>query len=140
MHKDKYVFAQLVDFLDNNKFRRLVEKYHGDFHIRHFTCWNHLLALMFGQLSGRESLRDLVVTLEAHRSKCYHLGLGRRPVAKATLADANQRRDYALFRRISQRLGCHVGREGFPLRLHRWQNERRTWRDINRVRESNADR
>lgn len=97
MHKDKYVFAQLVDFLDNNKFRRLVEKYHGDFHIRHFTCWNQLLALMFGQLSGRESLRDLVVTLEAHRSKCYHLGLGRHPVAKATLADANQRRDYRVF-------------------------------------------
>ena len=97
MHKDKYVFAQLVEFLDNNKFRRLVEKYNGDFHIRHFSCWNQLLALMFGQLSGRESLRDLIVTLEAHRSKCYHLGLGRRPVAKATLADANQSRDYRIF-------------------------------------------
>ncbi len=97
MHKDKYVFAQLVEFLDNDKFRRLVEKYHGDFHIRHFSCWNQLLTLMFGQLSGRESLRDLTVTLEAHRSKCYHLGLGRRPVARATLADANQRRDYRVF-------------------------------------------
>ena len=64
MHKDKYVFAQLVDFLNNNKFRRFVEKYNGDFHISHFSCWNQLLVLMFGQLSVRERLRDLIVTCE----------------------------------------------------------------------------
>lgn len=52
---------------------------------------------MFGQLSNRESLRDLIVVLEAHQPKCYHLGLGRKPIAKTTLATANQNRDYRIF-------------------------------------------
>ena len=52
---------------------------------------------MFGQLSNRESLRDLVVAIEAHRAKQYHLGLGREPIAKTTLATANQNRDYKIF-------------------------------------------
>ena len=51
MHKDKYVFAQLVPFLDRNKFNYIVCKYDGDKYVKHFTCWNQLLALMFGQLS-----------------------------------------------------------------------------------------
>ena len=97
MNKSKYVFAQLVEFLDNDRFRHLVDKYEGNRYVKHFTCWNQLLALMFGQLSNRESLRDLVVALEAHQSKCYHLGLGRNPVAKTTFATANQNRDYRIF-------------------------------------------
>ena len=97
MNKSKYVFAQLVEFLDNDKFRHLVDKYEGNRYVKHFTCWNQLLALMFGQLSNRESLRDLVVALEAHQSKCYHLGLGRNPVAKTTFATANQNGDYRIF-------------------------------------------
>ena len=97
MNKSKYVFAQLVEFLDNDKFRHLVNKYEGNRYVKHFTCWNQLLALMFGQLSNRESLRDLVVALEAHQSKCYHLGLGRNPIAKTTFATANQNRDYRIF-------------------------------------------
>lgn len=76
MNKDKYVFAQLIEFLDNNKFRHLVDKYDGNRYVKHFTCWNQLLAMMFGQLSNRESLRDLIVAFEAHRAKQYHLGLG----------------------------------------------------------------
>ena len=59
MNKDKYVFAQLIEFHDNNKFRHLVDKYDGNRYVKHFTCWNQLLAMMFGQLSNRESLRDL---------------------------------------------------------------------------------
>lgn len=97
MNRDKYVFSQLIEFLDNNKFRHLVDKYAGDRLVRQFTCWNQLLVLMFGQLSGRESLRDLVIALEPHRSKCYHLGLGHRAITRSTLADANQRRDYRTF-------------------------------------------
>ena len=75
MNKDKYVFAQMTEHLGYLKFRRLVGKYSGDSYVKHFTCRNQLLTLMFGQLSGRDSLRDLVTVLEAHRSKCYHLGL-----------------------------------------------------------------
>ena len=83
MNKSKYVFAQLIEFLDSDKFRHLVDKYDGNRYVKHFTCWNQLLALMFGQLSNRESLRDLIVPLEAHQSKRYHLGLGRGPIAKS---------------------------------------------------------
>ena len=97
MNKDKYVFAQFSDFLDHNKFRRLVDKYNGDFHVKHFTCWHQLLTLMFGQLSGRESLRDLTTVLDAHKSKCYHLGLGSSPASRNTLSVANQNRDYRVF-------------------------------------------
>ena len=97
MNKDKYVFAQLIEFLDNNKFRHLVDKYDGNRYVKHFTCWNQLLAMMFGQLSNRESLRDLIVAFEAHRAKQYHLGLGRNPIAKTTFASANQNRDYRIF-------------------------------------------
>jgi len=97
MNKDKYVFAQLLEFLGYDKFRHLVDKYDGNRYIKHLTCWNQLLALMFGQLSNRESLRDLIVALEAHQSKCFHLGMGRKPIAKTTLATANQNRDYRIF-------------------------------------------
>ena len=97
MNKNKYVFAQLIEFLNNDKFRRLVDKYGGNHYVKHLTCWNQLLALMFGQLSNRESLRDLIVALEAHRSKSFHLGLGCKPIAKTTLATANQNRDYRIF-------------------------------------------
>ena len=77
MNKDKYVFASLVGFLDNNKFRHLVDKYQGDRYIKSFSCWNQLLSMIFGQLCNREGLRDLVVALEAHQGKLYHLGMGK---------------------------------------------------------------
>ena len=96
MFQDKYVFAQLTSFLNRSKFNRIVTKYDGDQYVKHFTCWNQLLALMFGQLSNRESLRDLIVALEAHHSKCYHLGMGKN-VSKSSLARANQDRDYHIF-------------------------------------------
>lgn len=96
MHKDKFVFAQLAGFLDRNKFNRIVAKYFGDKYIKHFTCWNQLLALMFGQLSNRESLRDLVVALDAHQKKSYHLGFGRH-VTRSNLAKANKNRDSRIF-------------------------------------------
>ena len=97
MNKDKYVFAQLLEYLDYDKFRHLVDKYDGNRYVKRLTCWNQLLALMFGQLGNRESLRDVIVALEAHRSKCFHLGLGRKPIAKTTLATANQNRDFRIF-------------------------------------------
>lgn len=97
MNKNKYVFAQLVEPLDKDKFRHLVDKYNGNRYVKSFTCWNQLLALMFGQLSNRESLRDVIVALEAHHTQCYHLEIGRNPIAKTTFASANQNRDYRIF-------------------------------------------
>ena len=97
MYQYKYVFAQLIAFLDRNHFNYLVRKYGVDKYVKHLTCWNQLLALMFGQLSNRESLRDLITVLQAHQAKCYHLGLGRNPIAKTTFATANQKRNYRIF-------------------------------------------
>ena len=96
MHKDKFVFAQLVSFLDRSKFNRIVAQFCGDKYVKFFTCWNQLLTLMFGQLSNRESLRDLIVALEAHQKKTYHLGFGKY-VTRSNLAKANQNRDYRIF-------------------------------------------
>ena len=96
MFHDKFVFAQLVTFLDRSKFNRIVAKYNGDRYVKHLTCWNQFLAMMFGQLANRESLRDLIVALEAHHSKCYHLGMGKN-ISKSSLARANQDRDYHIF-------------------------------------------
>ena len=96
MYNVKYVFAQLVAFLNRSKFNRIVAKYEGDKYVKHFTCWNQLLAMMFGQLCNRASLRDLITILEAHSSKCYHLGLGKN-ISKTNLAYANQNRDYRIF-------------------------------------------
>ena len=97
MFQDKNVFAQLTAFLNRTQFNNYVRKYDGNRYVKHFTCWNQLLAMMFCQLSNRESLRDLIVAFEAHRAKLYHLGLGRKPIAKMTFASANQNRDYRIF-------------------------------------------
>ena len=96
MFQDKYVFAQLTAFLPRSKFNRIAAKYEGDKYVKFFTCWNQLLTLMFGQLCNRESLRDLIVVIEAHSNKTYHLGLGRN-ITKSNLAKANQNRDYKIF-------------------------------------------
>ena len=63
MNKEKFVFAQLISFLNENKFRHIVDKYQGNRYIKHLKCWNQLLAMMFGLLSNRESLRDLISAL-----------------------------------------------------------------------------
>ena len=95
--KTSYVFSQLISVaLDRNHFNYLVRKYEGDKYVKHFTCWNQLLVMMFGQLCNRESLRDLTNAVAAHQKKCYHLGFGKH-VSKTNLAYANSNRDYRIF-------------------------------------------
>ena len=77
MNTGKYVFTQLVEFMDRNSFNYLAKKYGGDKYVKSYTCWNQLLTMMFGQLSNRESLRDLIVAMEAHAEKLYHLGINK---------------------------------------------------------------
>ena len=95
MNKDKYVFAQLVEFMDNFKFLRIVKKYGGDKYIKSYSCWNQLLTMMFGQLSNRESLCE-----EAHAGKLYHLGIGK-SVTQSNLSKANEQRDYHIFEKFA---------------------------------------
>ena len=96
MHEGSFVFARLTSYLDRNKFNYLVRKYQGDSYIKHFSCWNQLKVLMFGQLSRRESLRDLIVAVEAHSGKAKFLGFGD-SVTRSNLAKANQNRDCRIF-------------------------------------------
>ena len=72
MNQGKYIFAQLTDFLPRRVFDRLVEKYSGNKKIRTFTCWNQMQCMIFGQLTARDSMRDLMLSLEAHKNKYYH--------------------------------------------------------------------
>jgi Domain of unknown function (DUF4372)/Transposase DDE domain len=96
MHKGKYIFAQLMDLIHPEEFNRCVERYQGNYRIRQFSCWHQFLCLSFGQLTHRESLRDAVTCLEAHRDKWYHLGLTK-GVSRSTLADANEQRDWRIY-------------------------------------------
>ncbi len=96
MNSGKYVFAQIIEFLPQRVFDRLVKKYKGNRYVKHFTCWNQLLCMVFGQLTNRDSLRDLVVIIEAHSKKTYHLGLGK-SVTRSNLAKANEKRNSKIF-------------------------------------------
>ena len=97
------MFSQLLDFLDKDVFLRISNKYNGNRYVKSFTCWNQLAVMMFGQLSNRESLRDLVLATQAHASKAFHLGFGKH-VSKSTLADANGNRDYHIFEEFAYRV------------------------------------
>lgn len=96
MNSGKYVFSQVTEFLPRRQFDFIVSKYGGNRYVKHFTCWNHMLCMMFGQLGNRESLSDLVVCIDAHESKSYHLGLGAN-VSKNNLAKANEHRDWRIY-------------------------------------------
>lgn len=73
MNQGKYIFAQLTDFLPRRVFDTIVTKYDGNKKIRTFTCWNQMLCMIFGQLTARDSMRDLMLSLEAHNTKYYLL-------------------------------------------------------------------
>ena len=103
MNHGKYVFSQLVEFLPQRVFDRLVTKYDGNKKVRHFTCWNQLLCMIFGQLSSRDSLRDLIIVIEAHQSKSYHLGFGKN-VTRSNLSKANENRNYKIFEDFANHL------------------------------------
>jgi IS4 transposase len=103
MNHGKYVFSQLVEFLPQRVFDRLLTKYDGNKKVRHFTCWNQLLCMIFGQLSSRDSLRDLIIVIEAHQSKSYHLGFGKN-VTRSNLSKANENRNYKIFEDFANHL------------------------------------
>lgn len=96
MNQGKYIFAQLTDFLPRRVFDRIVDKYEGNKRVRSFTCWNQMLCMVFGQLTARDSMRDLILSLEAHQSKYYHLGFGP-TVSRRNLGTANEKRDCKIF-------------------------------------------
>lgn len=103
MHKGKYVFARLLDFIDKDTFLRIVNKYDGNRYVKYFTCWNQLAVPMFSQLSNRESLRDVVLATQAHCERAYHLGFSR-AATKSNLSKASCSRDYHIFEEFTYRV------------------------------------
>lgn len=100
----KYVFAQIIEFLPQKTFQRIVMKYQGDKYIKSFSCWNQLLIMMYGQLSGCESLRELVCITTAHSPKSYHLGFGKSLITRSNLAKANANRDCKIFEEFAYKM------------------------------------
>ena len=103
MYQGKLVFAQLIDHLPMHSFRRCVVRYRGEHSIKSFSCQDQFRAMAFAQLTYRESLRDTITCLEAQSAKLYHMGF-RSPVARSTLADANERRDWRLHAAFAEAL------------------------------------
>ena len=102
MHQGKYVFSQIMEFVPYHNFNQCVEKYRGHYRIRRLSCWEQFLAMTFGQLAYRESLRDIVVCLRAQEQKLYHLGFRSSRISRSTLSDANNSRDWRIYRDFAQ--------------------------------------
>src|ERR1017187_5017606 len=103
MNQGKYVFSQVMDYVSRFKFNECVERYKGEHGTKNFSCWEQFLAMAFGQLALRRSLRDVVIGLTAMNHKLYHLGF-RCAVTRSTLADANESRDWRIYRDYAQTL------------------------------------
>lgn len=97
MHIGKYVFAQITQFLPQRHFRRILTKYNDRTKGWSFSHWSHMLVLMFGQLMGCGTLRELTDITTAHGKKSKHLGFGDRPVNRQMLSKANLLRDHHIF-------------------------------------------
>ena len=103
MNSGRMVFAQLIDYLPHKQFQKCVARYGGDRYAKNFSCWDQYLAMAFAQLTYRESLRDIEICLRSVGSKLYHMGF-RTSVARSTLADANESRDWRIFADFAQTL------------------------------------
>ena len=103
MYAGKTLFAQIMDFLPWTSFQRIVQRYRGDHRARTLSCAEQFRVMAFAQLTYRESLRDIETCLAAQASKLYHMGF-REPVRRATLADANEARDWRIYAEFAQRL------------------------------------
>ena len=97
MHIGKFVFAQIIEFLPQRQFRRIVARYNDRTTNWSMSHWNHMLVLMFGQLMGCGSLRELTDITIAHGRKSKHLGFGSQPVNRQILSRANSLRDHRIF-------------------------------------------
>ena len=97
MYEGQTVFSQIIDFMPKYKFRQCVKRYNGNYRTRSFSCYDQFLCMAFAQLTYRESLRDIECCLRALKDKLYHMGI-RSKVSKSTLADANEKRDWRIYR------------------------------------------
>lgn len=96
MNSGKYVFSQILEFVNRYEFDKCVERYSGNYRVRNLNCWNQFVQLFFGQLTSLNSLQNICLCLKAHERKLYHLGI-KQHVAVSTLSRANENRDWKIF-------------------------------------------
>ncbi len=95
MRHHNTLFHALLKFVARHRFEAVVRRFDGDHRVRRLTCWSQFVALLYGQLAGTQSLRELAAALSSHGNRLYHIGVG--PVRRSTLSDANSARPAALF-------------------------------------------
>lgn len=103
MNTGRTILSQLLDFASRYEFEKCVDKYHGNYRVKSFTCWEQFIVMAFAQLTGRESLRDIESCLGAISTKLYHSGV-KSDVKKSTLAGANEKRDWRIYAEFAQLL------------------------------------
>jgi len=103
MNTGKTVFAQLLEHVSHYEFTQCVDRYHGNQKVRTFSCWNQFLCMAYAQLTGRTSLRGIEASLNAQHEKLYHMGFRGR-IARSTLADANESRDFQIYQDFAAHL------------------------------------
>lgn len=103
MNKGRYVLRQLLDIVHRETFDRLVKKHNGNYRVKSFTCWHQFVCLVFGQLTHRKSLRDIVLCLNAWEDSLYHLGITN-GVKRSTLSEANEKRSWKIYYDLAQHL------------------------------------
>jgi len=101
MNSGRTVFSQLIEFLPHQEFQKCVARYGGGRYLKNLSCWDQYLAMAFAQLTYRESLRDIEACLRSVGGKLYHMGF-RGKVARSTLADANESRDWRIYADFAQ--------------------------------------
>ena len=101
MNQGKTVLSQVLSLLNRYEFNKCVDRYHGNYKVKHFTCWEQFVAMSFAQLTYRESLRDIEACLAAVQSKLYHSGV-KNVIKRSTLADANHSRNWKIYADFAQ--------------------------------------
>jgi transposase len=101
MHPGRFIFSQLMDFVPKYEFDKCVRRYGGNRRVRTFSCYDQFLCMAFGQLTYRDSLRDVVTCLDVLKPKLFHVGIRGR-LSRSTLADANENRDWRIYAEFAQ--------------------------------------
>lgn len=96
MKYSKTILSQLLSLFKRLEFEKYVKQYNGNHRIRTLSCWDQFIYILFAQLSKQSSLRDIVDSMNSHQKKLYHFGA--HPVCRSTLSDANNNRDYRIYR------------------------------------------
>lgn len=108
MSQIPYIFNQLCNLLDRTYFDYLVKQTRGNRYVKRYSCWSHLLTMIWAQLTARKSLRDIECSLRAHTDKIYRFGIGK-SVSRSTIAESNATRDVSIYRCMAERMIASAG-------------------------------